>query len=58
MPQYESSYLLAIVAKKSIEYFLFLGTAVLKIEVMNRNNKLPYFLPFTQRVQVGVSSTI
>ena len=31
---------------------IFLGTTVLKVDVMNRNNKLPYFLPYTQRVQV------
>jgi len=28
------------------------GTTTLKIEVMNRNNKLPYFLPHTQRAEV------
>jgi len=28
------------------------GTTTLKIEVMNRNNKLPYFRPHTQRAEV------
>ena len=35
-----------------INNYVIPGTAMFRVEVMNRNNKLPFFLPYTQRVQV------
>jgi hypothetical protein len=39
---------------KYILYFslVLAGSTMFRVEVMNRNNKLPFFLPYTQRVQV------